>query len=478
MTAAPHDLEEIDLNAITRERPDYFAPDLYAEQTPAPERPGEQHRGQLRMAHRLAETYAGRLMYVNGMDWHHWDGTRWAPDETAAAERAVHDVLRSALAESHEGDRNLRDDVRRCENAAGIRGVLDIAATLPGIRVPVSALDADPYLLNVANGTLDLRTRTLRPHDPADRLTRVSRGAWDPDAGGGVWEAFLATILPVEAEREYLRRVIGQAVFGAVREHLFPVLTGTGANGKGTAYTAIAHALGDYAAVIDPDMLMTSARGPGGPEMMQLFGARLVIGSETEEGKPLDAALMKRLTGGDPITARNLYQPPVTWEPSHQFVFVTNHLPKVKGNDPAVWRRVRVIPFDVVIPPEHRDAALPERLRAAADAVVTWAVRGWWDYEDHGMGEPDAVKAATDAYAVQSDAVRRFIAENCVVMSGASARSSDLHQSWAAWAVQDGADALSAKAFGAELDRLGYPAKRTKVGMVRFGIGLAAECED
>ena len=438
-------------------------------------RPGEQHRGQLRIAHRLAEAYAGRLMYVNGLGWHVWDGRRWAVDDTAAADRAVHDVLRSALAESHDGDRNLREDVRRCESAAGIRGVLDIAATLAGIRVPVAELDADAHLLNVHNGTLDLRTRRLRPHDPADRLTRVCRGAWDPEADAGEWCAFLGTILPDPAERGYLQRVMGQAVFGAVREHLFPVPVSTGANGKGTAYMAIAHALGDYPAVIDPDLLMTSTRGPGGPEMLQLSGARLVIGSETEEGRPLDAALMKRLTGGDPITARGLYKDPVTWDPTPQFLYVTNHLPKVKGNDPAVWRRVRVIPFDVVIPPAERDPALPERLREAADAVVTWAVRGWFDYLDAGgMGEPDAVKAATDAYAAESDAVRRFVAEACVIAPGASARSSELHAAWTKWAVTDGADPLSAKALGTELDRLGHPATRTRAGMVRQGIGLLA----
>ncbi|WP_240008924.1 DNA primase family protein [Micrococcus luteus] len=452
------------------------APDAAELTPPALGRPGERHRGQLRIGYRLAEAYAGRLLYVNGLGWHAWDGRRWAPDETAAAERAVHDVLRSALAESHDGDRNLRDDVHRCESAAGIRGVLEIAGTLDGIRYPVDALDADPYLLNVANGTLDLRTRTLRPHDPADRLTRVCRGAWEPDTDTTAWAEFLDTILPDPAERAYLQRVIGQAMFGAVREHLFPVLTGTGANGKGTAYTAIAHALGDYATVIDPDLLMSSPRGPGGPEMMQLLGARLVIGSETEEGKPLDAALMKRLTGGDPITARQLYQAPVTWEPSHQFLYVTNHLPKVKGNDPAVWRRISVIPFDVVIPPADRDPALPERLRGAADEVVTWAVAGWFDYLDRGgMHAPEAVTAATDAYAVQSDAVRRFVAEACTTAPGVSARSSDLHTEWAKWAIADGAEPLSAKAFGAELDRLGYPAKRTKVGMVRAGIGLLTE---
>lgn len=457
----------------TYNRPAEGAPsDLEA---PALGHSGEQHRGQLRMAHRVAEAYAGRLMFVNGLGWHVWDGRRWTPDETAAAERAVHDVLRSALDESYGGNWNLRKDVRRCETAAGIRGVLDIAATLEDLRVAVDDLDADPYLLNVANGTLDLHRRTLRPHAPSDRLTRVCRGGWTADEPGGLWAEFLARVLPDEAVRAYFQRVIGQAVFGAVREHLFPLLTGTGANGKGTAYTAIAHALGDYAAIIDPDLLMKSARGPGGPEMMTLRGARLAIGSETEEGRPLDAALMKRLTGGDPITARGLYKDPVTWDPSHQFLYVTNHLPNVKGNDQAVWRRVCVVPFDVVIPAADRDPALPERVRGAVDAVVSWAVAGWWDYEDNGgMREPAAVKAATEAYAVESDAVRRFVVEKCVTASNVSARTGELYEAWSEWAAEDGAEPLSVKTFGGELDRLGYRAKRTNKGAVRVGIGLPA----
>lgn len=476
MNVSPLDAEQMDGHEDDRERPDYFDPALYAADSAA--QAGEQHRGQLRIAYRLAASHADRLMYVNGLGWHTWDGRRWATDEKAAAENAVLAVLRDALADSL-ADPSLREDVRRCESATGVDGVLRLASALPGLRVAVAELDADPYLLNVANGTLDLRTRTLRPHDAADRLTRVCVGAYRPDDGPAVWAEFLGTILPREPEREYLRRVIGQAVFGAVREHLFPVLTGTGANGKGTAYGAIAHALGDYAAIVDPSILMTSARGAGGPELMQLLGARLVIGSETEEGKPLDAALMKRLTGGDQITARNLYQPPVTWEPSHQIVFVTNHLPVVKGNDPAVWRRIRVIPFDVTIPEAQRDATLPERLTAAADEVVTWAVRGWFDYEDHGgMGEPDAVLRATDAYQTESDAVKRFVRDECVTAPGLTGRARELHTAWTAWAHADGAQPLTEKAFGAELDRLGYPSRRTRMGAVRDGIGLPADEPD
>ncbi|WP_235604788.1 DNA primase family protein [Enteractinococcus helveticum] len=435
---------------------------------------GEQHRGQIRMAYRVAELYRGELKFVLGLGWLVWDGQRWALDEKDAAINAVIATLRLSLAESF-GDDKLRRDVAKCESAHGIEGVLKIASALPALRAGVHELDADPYLLNCANGTLDLRTRQLRAHDPADNITRVCRGAYDPEADQTAWATFLGTSLPDDDERDYLQRVIGQGVFGGVREHLFPVLTGDGANGKGTAYGAIKFALGDYATVIDPELLMVKQRGAGGPEMMQLLGARLVIGSETEEGKWLDSSLMKRLTGGDELTARHLYQAPVTWRPSHQIIYVTNHLPKVKGNDPAVWRRIRVVPFDVVIPEGQRDPKLPERLELAADAILTWSVQGWFDYEDRGgMFEPETVRNATDSYQTDSDAVKRFLSTHCHIGPSFKCRSAELFEAWEKWARDDGADPLNKNSFAKELERLGYVSKRSSAGMVWQQIGLPA----
>lgn len=436
----------------------------------------QQHRGQARMAYRLAEKYNSKLMYVRGIGWHVWNGRNWAEDEKDYATNAVLETLRRALADSIGGDKELREDVRKCEQAAGINGVLNIAAALPALRASTDELDADPSLFNCWNGTLDLRTRQLRPHDPADRITHIARGAYDPNAVRTSWEGFLSEILPDPEERAYTQRVFGLAAHGRVREHLFPVLTGSGSNGKGTAYGAIVNALGDYAVIINPELLMAAGHGSGGPEMMVLRGARLVIGSETEEGRKLDAALMKRLTGGDQLTARPLYQPPVTWTPSHQLVYVTNHLPKVKGNDPAVWRRIRVIPFDVVVPDEQKDETLPERLELAADAVLTWLVEGWFQYEDmRGMNEPETVLRATDAYQTESDALKRFIESECETGPYIHVPARELYNAWSAWAVTDGADALNERAFAKELDRLGYERRRTTAGNVRAGIGLAQE---
>lgn len=434
---------------------------------------GEEHSGQVRMAYRLAASHADRLLYVHGIGWHHYDGQRWAEDDAGHARRAVLEVLADALAES-VGDRQLRADVAKCESDAGVSGVLGIASALVEFAATVRDLDADPYLLNCANGTLDLRTRSVRAHDPRDRLSKVTVGAYDPGADPAVWGDFLASVLPDEDERAYLRRVLGQSVYGRVREHLFPVLIGKGANGKGTCYGAVSHALGDYSTVIDPSLLMAQRadRSPG-PELMMLLGARLVIGSETEDGRKLDEATMKRLTGGDELTARRLYREPVSWQPTHQLVYVTNHLPTVKGNDPAVWRRIRVVPFEVIVPADRQDAGLPERLALHADAILTWVVGGHFDYEDNGgMREPASVLRATGDYQSSSDAVARFLADEDTIECSpyVFATTRELHAAWTRWAVAAGADPLSEMAFSAELDRRGYVSKKTKRGKQWTGL--------
>lgn len=416
------------------------------------------HTGQVRMAYRLAGRYAGKLLHVPHVGWHVWDGRRWALDEKGKAVNAVLAVLRRALVESLS-DPQLRKDVRRCEGSAGIHGVLDIAGNLPGLIAPLSELDADPYLLNVANGTLDLRTRRLRPHDPNDRITKVTRGAYRPgEVGSGTrWQRFLEEVLPDQEVRQFLQRLIGVSLLGKVVEHVLPALTGTGANGKGVFYMALLHALGDYAAPAEPELFVArDGAHPAG--QMDLRGRRLVVVSESDRNRKLAEATMKRLTGGDVIKARYMRQNFVEFTPSHLAVLVTNHLPKVSGDDNAVWRRMRVIPFTVVVPEDKRDSRLGEQLELEADAVLAWAVAGWADYEnrDRKLAEPESVQVATAAYRVESDAVARFLDERCQlsqlsphVRTGVS----DLFAAWTAWAKLDGAEPMSAKAFGQALDR-------------------------
>lgn len=443
---------------------------------------GEQHRGQLRLAYRLAASHADRLMFVHGIGWHYWARSHWAEDERGEAKRAVAEVLRDALDEAVKLDSDQRDkliaDVRKCETANGVAGVLDLAAALVPFAHTVADLDADPYLLNTANGTLDLRTGELRAHEPTDRCTKVTRAGYDPDARSEDWERFLAQVLPDPDVRGYLQRLVGLSLLGKVTEHVFTILIGEGANGKGTTYNALLSALGDYGHAAESDLFMQAKANPNSasPALMGLRGKRLIVVSETERDKHLATALMKNLTGGDPITARPLYGKPVTFAPSHTSLMVTNYLPKVAGDDAAVWRRIRVIPFDVVIPAEDRDSHLGERLELAADAILAWMVEGYRQYATDGLAEPEAVLRATGDYRQESDAVARFILECCYVSPHAMALTSELFTRWSRWATDDGAEALSLRKFGQAMDAHGYPAgPGGRAGRHRKGVGLLAD---
>ena len=440
----------------------------------------EVHRGQVRMAYRLAGAYKGRLLHVTGIGWHRWDGQRWAYDDTGAASRAVLDILERAWREARD-DKDLTADVRKCESHAGITGVLAIAGTLTDFCATVRDLDADPYLLNTASGTFDLRTGTLRPHSPADRITKVTRAAV-PDVVDATssWQSFLDRVLPDPEVREYLQRVAGVALLGRVTEHILAILTGTGANGKGTFYKALCWALGDYASTAEPDLFM-HRQGAHPTGEMDLLGRRLVVVSESEKDRRLAEATMKRLTGGDTIRARRMRQDFIEFEPSHTPLLITNHLPKVSGDDPAIWRRLRVIPFAVEIPPAEREKSLDERLQIDADVVLAWAIAGWRDYQTKGdLAEPAAVVVATDEYHKASDAISRFIDDCCVTSTPAlKATTSQLFKAWDAWRTEDGAEAVSQKAFGQALDKHGYPVTdKTRLGRFRAGIGLKVEVSD
>lgn len=444
--------------------------------------PEREHRGQARIAYRLAAAHAARLMHVHGIGWHAYDGRRWTEDDRGEAKRAVLAVLRDALTEAATMPPRERDelwsDVRKCESAAGVAGVLDLAAALEPFAATVDDLDADPYLLNVANGTLDLRTLELRPHDPGDRITKVTGAAYDPDAAGPTWLAFLARVLPDADVRGFLQRYAGLGLSGAVLEHVLAIWTGTGRNGKSVLENALGHALGDYATTAEPDLFMHRDNAHPTGEM-DLLGVRWVAVSESDQGRRLAEATVKRLTGGDRIKARRMRQDFVEFTPSHTAALVTNHLPKVSGDDPALWARLRVVPFDVVIPKAEQDPHLGDKLQLEADAILSWAVAGWRDYQDRGLDEPPAVVAATERYQADADAIGRFITECCIVNPHMFATVADLWDRWCTWRAEDGAEEVSKKAFGEALDKRGHPVKRGAGGTrKRTGIGLAAEDED
>ncbi len=207
---------------------------------------------------------------------------------------------------------------------------------------------------------------------------------------------------------------------------------------------------------------------------MDLRGVRWVAVSESEKDRRLAEATMKRLTGGDTIRARRMRQDFVEFKPSHTPLLITNHLPRVSGDDPAIWRRLRVVPFDVVIPDDEQDRQLDDRLQLEADGILTWIIDGYKAYTERGLDEPASVRVATDAYQKASDAVARFIDECCTTSSPVlQSTTSQLFDEWEKWRIADGAEPISLKAFGQAITDKGYPAGRPSNGKKwRRGIAL------
>lgn len=449
-------------------------------------RPVDQiHSGQIRMAHRLAKAQTNRLLYVHGIGWHYWDRTRWqADDSEARVKRAAMQVIAEAITQTignpTDEAKRLRSDARKCESASGLDGMIRIARALKPFAATVADIDADPYLLNVANGTVDLRTGELSAHNPADRITKICRGAYladadDPARFGTNWTAFLERVQPDDDMRGFAQRLIGVGLIGRIVEHILPILVGTGANGKSVFCEAIQFALGDYAITAEPDLLMHRDGGHPTGEM-DLRGCRWVIVSESEKDRRLAETTVKRLTADATVRARKMRQDFVEFKASHTLMLVTNHKPKVSGDDQAIWRRLRVVPFNVQIPRIEQDTGLGEKLQLEADAVISWAIAGLVAYWQHGLDEPRQVQSATAMYHRESDAIGRFIADRCVTGPKRKVEPKRLHAVWCAWQAEDGCEAVGLRAFNAAMEERGYATGKPSNGKRwRLGIGLAAD---
>jgi putative DNA primase/helicase len=439
---------------------------------------------ELGYAHRLIVVYGDRLRYVPAWRrWLVWDGKRWAYDDTGQAARWMKSVARRVTAdalaiEDPQASRAAVSLARRGESAAGVSGALTLAGTEAGIVVTPGELDVDPHLLNCVNGTLDLRTGELRPHDPADLLTKMAGASVDDSAPGGAFSGFLARVQPDPDMRGYLARLVGHALEGATVEHILPIFHGDGANGKGTFISAVLAALGDYADAADPELLNARTFDAHPTGVADLFGLRLAVLHESDAGRRLAEGTVKRLTGGDRLKARRMREDFWHFDPSHTFVMLTNHKPVVSGQDEGIWRRLRLVPWDVVVPPEERDERLGDRLRLESDFVLTWLVNGYREWREHGLAEPEHVTAATAAYRADSDALGRFIEHRCLLGPNFHVRSSELYAAWAKWCADEGVEAGKNKGFTETLQKRGYDTRRTNVGAVWGGIGLAAEDDE
>ena len=245
---------------------------------------------------------------------------------------------------------------------------LDAMIALAKSDAPIPAraadFDADPWLLNVQNGVLNLRTGELMPHAPEHLCSKLAPVTFDAGAHCPTWHAFLHRIFAGDAELiDYLQRWLGYCLTGQVSEQYLHALWGSGANGKSVLIGTVLALLGDYGATAAPELLL-ARDGKHPTEVADLQGRRFVCSVETDEGRRLAEAAVKSLTGGDTVKARRMHENFWEFSPTHKLALVTNHKPKVTGTDHAIWRRLRLIPFEVTIPDAEQDKTLPAKLQA------------------------------------------------------------------------------------------------------------------
>lgn len=419
--------------------------------------------------------------------WLIWTGTRWRCDDAGAVRELAKTTARRIYAEAAQAANSGQDAraavlSRWAGASAGERrlgAMVNMAATDPAVAVTAAQLNRGDLLLNVQNGTINLATGELRPHDRADLITYVLPVPYDPAATCPTWQGFLARIAP--GLGDYLARAVGYTLSGTAAEECLFFLYGRGANGKTTFIETIAALMGDLGhkarAAALMEMKPNHDRIPN--EIAALAGKRFVVASELAEGGRFSEGLVKDLTGRDAIRARFLYEEEFTFRPSFALWLYGNHKPVIVGTDDGIWRRVHLIPFTVQIPPAERDQALPAKLRAELPGILAWAMRGWRDYQANGLGAPETVTAATADYRAESDILGHFLAERCVVGPTTSARAGELYAEYAQWAEAGGVRALSNPKFAIALAERGFSkSARTSRGIVWQGVGLMAAAED
>ena len=440
----------------------------------------------LKARHAIQRTDSGNAILLVGMhgdsmlycgqwrEWYVWNGSHWEADHRELLQAFAKDVAAELSERSRESDDDThggRKWAKQSANVAGLTNMVRAARDL--VSVSPDEFDQNPWLLNVANGTIDLQKGELRPHRQEDRLTKMAPVSFDSDATCSRFEEFLKEVMPDEEARDFLQRAVGCSLYGGIRDHVLFFCHGGGANGKSTFLNALQSTLGrDYAIQAAPGLILNSGREEHTTGLTDLCGARMVICSEIGAGRALNEDLVKRLTGGEPIRARRMRQDFWEFEPTHHLWAGANAIPEVSAADEAMWRRLLLIPFTVCIPEEQRDTELLQKLKKELPGILSWAVKGCLLWQKQGLDIPDAVRVSSANCRLEMDTLGRFISEHLEEKTGARLPFSMLYPVYEAWCEDEGIDPEPRNHFGTNLTKRGYEKRRVHGNPVYLGLSL------
>ncbi|MPM76047.1 hypothetical protein SDC9_123042 [bioreactor metagenome] len=365
---------------------------------------------------------------------------------------------------------------KSCESRAKLVAITELTKSLQGVPISINELDQEQYLVNCLNGTINLKTGELMPHDKKYNITHLLEfeyKEYNAETDCPRWIQFLCEITNNNLElMRYLWKLAGLCLSGDVSEHLLNIFYGmAGRNGKGIFLGTLQKILGELSCTLPFQTFEVKNTGGIPNDIARLCGKRLVIAQESNEGKRLDEALIKSLTGGDMLTGRFLRCEYFDFWPTHKLILATNNRPVIRETSNAIWTRLRLIPFEISFE-GREDKRLNEKLDAELPAIFAWAVAGFAEWLREGLEAPSCIIEASREYRSGEDTVQIFIDECCYVNEHVSVPAKDLFDTFIAWAARNGEKALSRRVFYDRLESRRF-SKYMGNGVTRFkGIGL------
>lgn len=417
--------------------------------------------------------YGAGLRWSPGLGWMHDTGTHWSRDEHLIRFNAARMICRSA---ANAAEARLQ---ARLASAKTVAAVLSLAQSDPRIVVPAEEWDREPFLLNTPGGVVDLRTGKMRARNRDDYLTQVTQASPDPAMRCPNWLRFIGEVFAHDRDMiEFIQRMGGYILTGDRREQLLFFAHGSGANGKSTMLDLWHWLMGSYALKLPTTALMLSRVERHPTELAQLRGKRLAMSSELEEGSFWAESRIKDLTGDETLTARFMRQDDFTFVQTQKHLIAGNHKPRLKGGDPAIARRMVLIPFKEVFAGHRKDKALPEKLRAEAPAVLAWLIEGARKWYADGLAIPSKVHDASRDYLAEHDDAAMWIEECCDTGPNLTDSASELYASFRLWKRERGEAEPSMTVWGQRMALVDGIKKRRSGGIKYDGIRLRIDVRE
>jgi P4 family phage/plasmid primase-like protien len=430
---------------------------------------------------RLVWRYKNTFLYCPQRDWFAWDGSRWQPDATRAITGAALATVRKIVDDeldrtcegydthTEEGQKKIgaienayREWQKGSESRMRLTAMIELAESF--IPLDLKQFDSDNMLFNCANGTIDLRTGEVHEHRRENYLTNISPVEYDPSATCPLWLSFLGDVTAGNDELiRYLQRAIGYSLTGLTVEHCMFLLYGTGRNGKSTFLEVIRHLMGGYGKVAHMGSFLAHKFDDNIPnDLAMLHASRFVFATESDDGKRLAESKIKQITGGDTISARFLRKEFFEFRPQFKIWLGTNYKPTIYGTDEGIWRRIKLIPFNVYIPDSKMDETLTGKLKSESSGILNWALQGLDEYRRNGMMEPSIVTASTDEYRGSQDWMTRFLEEVTEPSTTDSVRARKLYETYVNWCDKTGEYKLKEQKFAEGMQQKGRVSRRKK----------------